>query len=125
MPPRLEELFSRGVLVRPATQQPNLVHLIRALATLCGAEHIDRSPPVQQLIDLIGRAEHYVFVLLDGLGMNILPMLPDNSFVRRNLKLTLQSTCPSTTARALTSIATAEWPNRHGLTRRFTHLPEH
>src|SRR5688500_9014498 len=123
--PRLEDLFTDGVLVRPATQQPNLVHLIRALASLAGVSRIDRSPPVQQLIDLIGPAERYVFVLLDGLGMNILPMLPDNSFVRRNLKLTLQSTCPPTTACALTSIATADWPNRHGVTGWFTHLPEH
>jgi hypothetical protein len=97
MPSRLEDLFASGVLIRPATQQPNLVHLIRALASLSGAAHSDGSPPVQQLIDLIGPAEHYVFVLLDGLGMNILPMLPEQSFVRKNLKLTIHSTCPSTT----------------------------
>ena len=125
MPPRLNELFATGMLVRPATQQPNLVHVIRALASLCGAPDVDRSPPVSQLIDLIGPAEHYVFVLLDGLGMNILPALPDQAFVRRNLKLTIHSTFPSTTACALTSIATADWPNRHGVTGWFTHLPEH
>src|SRR5687767_1367358 len=125
MPPRLDDLFADGVLVRPATQQPNLVHLIRALASLAGVTRFERSPPVQQLVDLIGPAEHYVFVLLDGLGMNILPMLPESSFVRRNLKLTLHSTCPSTTASALTSIATADWPNRHGVTGWFTYLPEH
>jgi len=125
MPSRLEDLFASGVLVRPATQHPNLVHLIRALASLSGAAHIDGAPPVQQLIDLIGPAEHYVFVLLDGLGMNILPILPEQSFVRKNLKLTIHSTCPSTTACALTSIATADWPNRHGVTGWFTHLPEH
>jgi hypothetical protein len=124
-PPRLDDLFASGALVRPATQQPNLVHLIRALASLCGVDQVDRAPPVQQLIGLIGPAEHYVFVLLDGLGMNILPLLPDESFVRKNLKLTIQSTCPSTTACALTSIATADWPNRHGVTGWFTHLPEH
>ncbi|MEA2735373.1 MAG: hypothetical protein QOE14_1824 [Humisphaera sp.] len=125
MPPRLDDLFSAGVLVRPSTQHPNLVHLIRALASLAGVERIERAPPVQQIIDLIGPAEHYVFVLLDGLGMNILPLLPPDSFVRRNLKRTIHSTCPSTTACALTSIATADWPNRHGVTGWFTHLPEH
>ena len=124
MPPRLDELFDSGLLVRPATQHPNLVHLIRALATLSGAPDVDRSPPVRQLIDLIGPAEHYVFVLLDGLGMNILPALPDDAFVRRSLKATIHSTFPSTTACALTSIATADWPNRHGVTGWFTHLPE-
>jgi hypothetical protein len=36
----------------------------------------------------------------------------------------LQATSPSTTACALTSVATAEYPGRHGVTGWFTHLPE-
>src|SRR5215218_9156914 len=51
--------------------------------------------------------------------------LPKESFLARHYKMTLNATCPSTTACALTSVATANYPNRHGITGWFTHLPEH
>ena len=76
MSPDLEDLFAAATLVRPSDQQPNLVHLMRALASLAGVRDLEGPQPVGQLMDLIGPAEHLVFVLLDGLGMNIVRRLP-------------------------------------------------
>jgi hypothetical protein len=56
--------------------------------------------------------------------MNTLARLPQSSFLSRHYKMTLNATCPSTTACALTSVATAAYPNQHGVTGWFTHLPE-
>ena len=121
----LEELFERGVLVRPSDAKANLVHLVRALARVAGVEEVPRAGAVDELMRLIEGPEHVVFVLLDGLGMNIVRRLPADTFLAGNLRGQLNATFPSTTACALTSVATAAYPNRHGVTGWFTHLPEH
>lgn len=120
----LQQAFAEGRLVRPSDQTPNLVHLSRAVAHLAGVDGVELSPPVRLLADLIGPADHLIFVLLDGLGMNTVRRLPADSFVVSHLKRELQATCPSTTACALTTVATAEYPNRHGVAGWFTYLPE-
>ncbi|HEV2293320.1 MAG TPA: alkaline phosphatase family protein [Tepidisphaeraceae bacterium] len=125
MTPDLQRLFEQGLLVRPTHEQPNVVHLVRALATLTGVSEIESPPATRGIADVIGAADHLIFVLCDGLGMNTLARLPQqSSFLARHYKMTLNATCPSTTACALTSIATASYPNQHGVTGWFTHLPE-
>src|SRR5438552_6995676 len=123
--PTLDQLFAEQILVRPgADGRPDLVHLVRAIATLCGVEHLNPPGPTRGLIDLIGPADHIVFILIDGLGMNILRRLPREDFFQKHFRLQLNSTCPSTTACALTAVATGHWPSRHGVTGWFTHLPD-
>jgi hypothetical protein len=56
--------------------------------------------------------------------MNTIRRLPPTSFLVSHLKREIHATCPSTTACALTSVATAHWPNRHGVSGWFTHLPD-
>src|SRR5688572_33103241 len=121
----LERHFQTGTLIRPTDAKPNLVHLVRALATLTGVTDLDAAPSTQHLINLIKPADHLIFILLDGLGMNIIRRLPKGSFLASHLVQEIHATCPSTTACALTSVATAQYPNRHGVTGWFTHLPEH
>ena len=125
----LDAIFDSGLLVRPSDTRPNLVHLVRAVYALGGAQDLDHAPATQQLLDVIrtGRGpelEHVVFVLLDGLGMNLMRRLPPDTFLARHLRAELSATCPSTTACALTTVATANYPNRHGVSGWFTHLPE-
>jgi hypothetical protein len=121
----IDELFAEHVLVRPgANEIPDIVHLIRALATLCGVEHLNSPWPTKKLAQLIEPADHFVFILLDGLGMNILNRLPADAFFRRSFRMQLNSTCPSTTACALTAVATGHWASRHGVAGWFTHLPD-
>src|SRR5688572_13297583 len=119
----LEQAFAGGQLVRPSDRNPNLVHLVRAIGSLAGHRDIEQSPCVQELAADIGPADHLVFILLDGLGMNLLRALPAETFLVRNFKRQLISTCPSTTACALTSVATGAYASRHGVTGWFTYLP--
>ncbi len=121
----VKRLFEDGTLVRPNDQQPNLVHLVRAVATRAGARDLDYSPATRALLELIPPADHVVFVLVDGMGMNLVRKMPPETFVRRHLVREILATCPSTTACALTTITTAQYPNRHGVTGWFTHLPEY
>jgi hypothetical protein len=120
----LEELFANGTLIRPSPDRANLVHLIRALATLAGVPDLEQSPPIAELVQVIGAHEHLIFVLLDGLGMNIIRRLPGDSFLCRSLKREINAPCPSTTACALTCVATAAYPNRHCVTGWFSYLPD-
>jgi hypothetical protein len=120
----VKELFENGTLVRPSDQQPNLVHLVRAVATRAGVRDLDYSTATQQLLAFIPPSEHVVFVLVDGLGMNLVRKLPSGTFIRQNLVRPILATCPSTTACALTTVTTAQYPNRHAVTGWFTHLPD-
>lgn len=120
----LEDSFADGTLVRPTHREAGIVHLIQAIAQLTGVSGIEPSPPMNELLELIGRADHLVFVLLDGLGMSTVRRLPADSFIASHVRRELFATCPSTTSCALTTVATASFPNRHGVSGWFTYLPE-
>lgn len=115
--------FERGEFLRPAADSPNIVDLVRALAQLAGGRGIEATPGARQVAEMIGACDHLVFVLADGLGMNLLETLPAATFLASHLAAELRTVFPSATAVALTSIATGEWPGRHGVTGWWTHLP--
>jgi hypothetical protein len=121
---RLLDAFAKGVLLRPSPEVPNLVDLARAVALVAGIERVQHTPGARSLAELIGRPEHLVFVMADGLGMDMLAGLPARSFLRAHLAVELQTVFPSTTAVALTTVATGQWPLRHGVTGWWTHVPE-
>ena len=122
---RLEELFADGTLVRPDRRDPDLVDLVKAIATATGVRDLDTRDATHTLASLIAPAsDHLVFILLDGLGMNLLERLPPGSFLARSFRREIRSTFPSTTACALTSVNTCQYPNRHAITGWFTYLPE-
>jgi hypothetical protein len=56
--------------------------------------------------------------------MNLVEDLPTSSFLAAHLVAELRSVFPSTTAVALTSLATGAWPCQHGVTGQWTYLPE-
>lgn len=116
--------FESGALLRPTSDVPNIVDLARALAWLVGTADVELTPVAVELANLIGPCDHLIFILADGLGLNLVEMLPGSSFLVRHLAAELRAVFPSTTAVALTSIATGVWPNRHGVTGQWTHLPE-
>ena len=121
---RLLRWFDDGTLVRPSAEAPNTVALVRALASLAGAD-ITLDGSAQHIAAAIGEAEHCVFVLADGLGMELLEEQPDGAFLRSHIAMEMQPVFPSTTAAAITSIATGLWPSEHGAPAWWTHLPEH
>src|SRR5437870_6215718 len=120
----LQRLFAEGVLVRPSDRDANLVHLVQAIYALCGVQELALAPAARQLMDRIGPAENLVFILLDGLGMNLMNRLPADSFLVSHLRGQINATCPSTTAAALTTVTTGMYPSQHGVTGWFTYLPE-
>jgi hypothetical protein len=120
---RLLRWFEEGALVRPAADAPNSVDLSLALASLAGAPDVQLTRSAAAIAKAIGPAEHYIFVLVDGLGMNLLESAPE-SFIGSHVAMELQPVFPSTTAAALASLATGRWPAEHAAVAWWTHLPE-
>jgi predicted AlkP superfamily pyrophosphatase or phosphodiesterase len=116
--------FESGRLLRPSSTVPNLVDLARALAGLAGAHDEVATDGSSRLAGLIGAAEHLVFIVADGLGMMLMDELPASGFLPTHLVAELRTVFPSSSATALTTLATGAWPNTHGVTGQWTHLPE-
>lgn len=122
---RVRAWIEAGRLLPPSTELPNTVDLARVLAERCGVDDAPASAAGAAIADAIPPAEHYVFVLVDGLGLELLERrLPPAAFLRRQQALELRAVFPSTTAAALTSLATGEWPASHGVPAWWTYLPE-
>jgi hypothetical protein len=118
--------FADGRLVRPiADPRPDLVDLMRAIAALCGAPG-QASAHSQQLGERIGHHDHLVFTLVDGLGLELLRehARDASGFLAGLPREELLATFPSTTAVALTSLATGEHPASHGIPGWHAWLPE-
>ncbi|MCH3960875.1 MAG: alkaline phosphatase family protein [Solobacterium sp.] len=78
---------------------------------------IDCGHPSQPLADeaLAGDPRTAVIMLFDGMGVNLLEKhLPEDSFLRRNMKGTISSVFPPTTVAATTSIQSGLAPIEHG-----------
>jgi hypothetical protein len=121
---QLKTAFENGVLLRPDSRRLNLVDLVRSLAVLAGVRDMEQGEGVKRLMNEIGAADHLIFVLVDGMGMNLVDRMPLRSFIKSRLRMEIQSLFPTTTAAALTTVATGEWPNKHAVTGWWTHLPE-
>ncbi|MCY4651680.1 MAG: alkaline phosphatase family protein [Dehalococcoidia bacterium] len=119
----LVEAFAEGNLLRPRPEVRNLVDMSRAVAHVCGVGGLELTENSRAIADTIGEADHVVLVLIDGLGMNLLESLPPDSFLRRHVWEQMQTVFPSTTAVALTSLTTGEWPQDHAVTGWWTQLP--
>ena len=120
---RLIDGFDAGELIRPFAGSTSLVDVVRATAKSCGVPDVKMSDSSRAIADHLKRAEHIIFVLADGLGIQFIDMLPRDSWLRRYTRRTILATFPATTAVALTTIATGEYPSCHGITGWWTHLP--
>ena len=121
---RLLEAFSDGRLQRPSADVPNTVDLARAVASLCGVPDLKLTSGAKTISESIGTHDHIVFVLVDGLGMNLIEREAPDGFFGSQVAMELQSVVPSSTAPALTSIATGLWPAAHAVPGWYTYLPE-
>lgn len=108
----------------PDPQKPDIVDLVRVIARALGVGDFDLRPSAGLISEWVGDCEHIVFVLVDGLGMNVVEKMPADSFVAANLKDELLSVVPSTTASALASLGTAVYPAEHAVPGWFTYLPD-
>ena len=116
--------FASGSLVRPSAEVTSIVDLAGAIAMLTGVEGVRPGRRATELAEMVGPSDHLIFVLADGVGLSMTERLPPDSFLSTHLAAEIMTVFPSTTAVALTTLATGDWPARHAVTGWWTHLPE-
>ena len=113
--PGLLAAFEANALVRPRFDVPNIVDLSAAIFDWAGVPGLVISKNTRRIGDEFVDAAQLVVVVVDGLGINFIDKLEPSSFLRRHLRMELQTVFPSTTSAVFTSLATASWPNRHSI----------
>lgn len=111
---RLKDAFRSGRLVPPDATVPTFTDLARALALGCGIEGPGTTQQAREWAHA-WRLGKVLFVLVDGLGCALLERLPEACFLRQHVVGELRAVYPSTTAAALTTLATCEWPCWHAV----------
>ena len=112
---RLVAAFEAGELLRPSADVPNIVDLGNAIAASAGIEGPSGSPNAHDIAELIGPSKHLVFIAADGLGIETVDALGDDSFIAKRVAMRLRTVFPSSTPVVFTSLATGLWPNRHAV----------
>ena len=120
----VRDWLDQGRLIHPISRVPSIVSLSDALATMSGAATHSSDTRSAELAEEIGYYDHYVFVLVDALGLNLQHRFPEGGFFSRYFRRQLVSIFPSTTAAALTSIASGAEPAQHGITGWWTYFRE-
>jgi hypothetical protein len=121
---RLQRRFDEGTLIDPGNGRTTTVELMRALYRLCGADDVPTDARVRGLEQSLGRFDHYLFVIIDGLGSDVARRFSRGSFFDHHFFRSLQPVFPSTTAAAITSIATATYPAEHGVATWWAYFPD-
>lgn len=119
---RLQAYIDNGTLLHPAGDAC-FVALAAAIGGIAGAD--PAMDAASSLIrDTIGNAEHLIFVLADGLGVNLLERYDEGAFLREHMVRELRTVYPSSTAPALTTLVSGAWPGAHGATGWWTYIPQ-
>ena len=116
--------FDSGKLVRPSPDRLNIVDLANAIASIAGAQDVPYSPGAATVADLVGPADHIVFVIVDGLGLNVVNTDHGADFLAAHVVAELTTVFPSSTPTVLTSYATGQWPASHGVPSWYLYLDE-
>lgn len=121
---RVERWFRDGDLLHPfeGDAPPSTVDLARAIASIGGVPLSDQDTRAAELAERIGRDRPLLFVLVDGLGCVFDELAAPGGLLAGAEGIQLRSVFPSTTAAALTTLATGAWPCQHGVPAWYTHL---
>jgi len=102
------------------TSTHSIVDVAGTLARWLGGESDSHVPGLSRRVSA---ARGIVLIVADGLGVEQPDRTVPDGFLREAMADELRSVFPSTTATALTSLASATWAGVHGVTGWWTHLP--
>ena len=109
----LKKYLEDNNLILPDYSNLNIVELMRFLYSKYGVDvNCNNEDKFSNLINL---KKHTVFILIDGMGSNLINLLPDDSVLKQHKVEDMITVCPSSTGCVLTSVATATYPSEHGI----------
>lgn len=107
--------------MRPTADQMCFVDVVRAIAHASGVE-CEMNEHARNLGAQLRDAEHIIFLLADGMGIDLVDRLPRNSWIRRHTRRAILAPFPSTTTTAVTSFATAAYASQHAVSGWWVHI---
>lgn len=111
---KLSEYIEKENLILPDYNNLNIVDLVKYLYKKYGIV-CEKNSKQDELKKIIPNKKHTILVLIDGMGSNLINVMHNNSFLKRNKKTDILTVSPSSTGCVLTSLATATYPSEHGI----------
>lgn len=109
----LKEIMQKENFVYPNSTLPNIIDVVRTIYTHCGTKEFFQIN--DQIKNIIPNKKNILFILVDGMGSNLIDNLPDTSILKSHRLLDINTVFPTTTGCVLPSIAMAKYPATHGL----------
>lgn len=119
----LNETLKENNLYVTDYEKPTIVDAVRAVYNVCGQNFFE-SNMTKKIRETLNTPKHILFILSDGMGSNLINSLDDNSILKKNKVMDLQTVNPSTTGCAIPSILTGEYPAKHGMLGWFSYNKE-
>ena len=109
----LKKYLEDNNLILPDYSNLNIVELMRFLYSKYGVDINCNNE--NRFSNLINLKKHTAFILIDGMGSNLINLLSDDSVLKQHKVEDMITVCPSSTGCVLTSVATATYPSEHGI----------
>lgn len=110
----LVQWLKNNDMLLPNYKEVSIIDLIRTLYKYCGYPY--KTEKINKDIDkYIENKKHILFILIDGMGSNLINSLSDKSILKQNKVADLLTVFPTTTGCVLSSISAAEYPITHGI----------
>lgn len=110
----LKEYIEKENLLLPDYNNLNIVDLVKCLYRRYGVKCTE-TLNIKKLDQVIPHKKHTVFILIDGMGSNLINILNSDSLLKKNKIMDIQTVSPSSTGCVLTTLATATYPSEHGI----------
>lgn len=110
----LKEYIKKENLILPNYNNLNIVDLVKFLYGKYNVKYVENKN-TKKLGEIIPDKKHTVFILVDGMGANLVNLLDDESILKKNEVVDMLTVSPSSTGCVLTTIATATYPSEHGM----------
>ena len=111
---KLKEYIENNNLLLSNYNNVNIVDLVKCLYNRFGVK-CEENENIKILDKLIPNRKHTIFILIDGMGSNLVNLLDNDSIIKNNKVKDLMTVSPSSTGCVLTSLATATYPSEHGI----------
>lgn len=116
----IKKIFEKEKFLLPNYKNLNVIDLMQTLYNKFGA-NFELNKNIDYLNDIIPDNKHTLFIIIDGMGSNLVSKLDDKSLLKRNKTNDLLTVSPSTTGCVLTSLTTATYPIEHGIIGWYSH----
>lgn len=110
----LKECLKNNDMILPNYDDISIIDVVRCIYNYCGYSY-DENFINKDVLKYIKNKKHILLILSDGMGSNLINSLSDTMLLKKNKVADINTVFPTTTGTVLTSVATGEYPTKHGM----------